>query len=219
MSRLIFVLLGMGVLLGTALGGWLHAQFDVYGDSELLQQAARHLRRSLPEKCGKWRSIRDEELEADLLMRLHCEAFVNRVYEHEQTGDQVAVTVLVGPAGSLAAHVPENCYSPATITLQKERTRFEFTDGKGRKHAFWEVGFRSKLVSTDQMRILYGWSEGDGWKAPSSPRIELGNRPYLYKVQVAGAVSSPRSDWSPCENFSAQFVTQLQDHLIDPLRN
>src|SRR5687767_6261065 len=106
------VLICAVVLTGIVAGGVVQRRFDV-GPSggESLQLAADALSRPLPARAGSWVLLTESKLGPEVVKMLRCPAYINRVYAHEQTGDRITVAVLVGPAGPIAVHTPEICYS------------------------------------------------------------------------------------------------------------
>ncbi|HEX5103289.1 MAG TPA: exosortase-associated EpsI family protein [Pirellulaceae bacterium] len=181
---------------------------------QLLDQAAHQLARPLPERFGEWRLLQETELEERVADMLRCPAYVNRVYVHDRTGDRVSVIVLVGPSGPIAVHTPEICYSSRDFKIISERVPVSLDANQQPDQTFWEVGFESNDLSAAKMRVLYAWSDGSRWNASQQPRWEYGSLPYLYKIQIAGPESEPGSEFDPCHDFLAQFINQLDQHLV-----
>src|SRR5262245_47209036 len=98
-------LLSVGVVLfGTLWGGWLQGRMvNQRGNTnELLTIAAKQLREPLRDQQGNWRLVNESAFSEDVVRMLQCPAHVNRTYMHQQTGDVVTVTVIVGPPGPIS---------------------------------------------------------------------------------------------------------------------
>ena len=50
-------------------------------------------------------------MDEDTVEMLECTGNIVRTYENQRTGEVVSVFVIVGPAGPIAVHTPEICYS------------------------------------------------------------------------------------------------------------
>lgn len=204
------------VLVGTLLGGFVPRQLGAGVNAKLLNHAAAKLGRPLPDRVGGWRLLREGELETDVIKMLQCEAYINRVYVHDETGDRVSVAMILGPGGPIAVHTPEICYSSQDYTLDGERTMTTLLDGKGTEQTFWNVSFQPNNVGAQPIRVLYGWSNGTSWEATKDPRFAHGWRPYLYKIQIAGPIAGNLADFEPCQDFLTRFVDQLRPQLLLP---
>lgn len=204
------------VLTGTLLGGFLPRRQSAGDSAKLLSRAAAKLDRPLPERIGAWRLLLEGKLEPDVARILQCPAYINRVYVHERTGDRVSVAVLLGPGGPIAVHTPEICYSSQDYKLDGERTLRKLTDKQGNEQTFWAVDFQPNRDTGSPMRVLYGWSDGSHWEAPADPRYDHAWRPYLYKLQIGGPVTSNVADFKPCQDFLTQFIELVRPQLLPP---
>lgn len=203
----------------TLAAGWMHdSMTNRWGPRGSLRTAGERLARPLPERVGNWQLRRENEIGEDVTRILQCPAYVSRTYEHVETGDVVLVALLLGPAGPIAVHTPEVCYSSNDYSMASERKETAITDSSGGSHAFWEVTAKSKGIDKPSLRVLYGWSRGTNWEAATWPRFAYGGAPYLYKLQLASPVqrSDAPADFDPCQDFLSQFLAQSQAQLIDP---
>ena len=204
--------IGVGVLHGRLSNRW-----GPQGDAHL---AARRLTDPLPPVVGNWRVRREAEIEQAVLDMLQCPAYVSRVYDHQQTGDVIAVAVLLGPPGPISVHTPEICYSSHDYAVVGARSSVSLADAAGGKHSFWEVRLKSSSLEEGPLRVLYGWSAGDWWSAAENPRFGYAGLPHLYKLQLASAASPHQlpGDFDPYQDFLSQFLPQLATHLVKHTR-
>lgn len=79
----------------------------------------------LAEHHGNWRLVRDAAFSEDVVSMLQCPAYMNRTYIHQQTGDVVLVTVLVGPPGPITAHTPKFAMEAKTFPFRAIAAEFE----------------------------------------------------------------------------------------------
>jgi hypothetical protein len=201
------------------LGAYLCRTLAGGGDSERLLQLAGENVSRLPETIGAWRMEKSDPLSENVMQILGCRAQQSRVYADDQTGDQVALTLLVGDAGPLVAHTPDVCYSSTDFEIA-EPAGAEVIRGSGaRADTFDRATFRSRSLDGRKQRVYYAWRKFDGpWQVPPNPRLALGGQPMLYKLQLAGeaqetAGNSPQSD--PVRRFLADLLPVL-DRTLSP---
>jgi hypothetical protein len=200
------------------LGEYLCRTLASGGDSERLLQLGGENVSRLPETIGAWRTQKSEPLSESVMQILGCREQQSRIYADDQTGDQVALTLLVGDAGPLVAHTPDVCYSSTDFEIA-EPAGAEMIRGAGaRADTFDRATFRSRSVDGRKQRVYYAWRKFDGlWQVPSNPRLALGGQPMLYKLQLAGEApessgSSPQTD--PARRFLTDLLPALDDLLI-----
>ena len=208
-------LAGVILLAGTLWGGWLHGRMVKRGDGgELLADAGKRLARPVSEQHGNWRLLKEAPFSPDVVKMLQCPAHINRTYMHQQTGEVVTVSVIVGPPGPIAAHTPEVCYSSQDFTLLNDRTLVPIIDRQQREHSFWQVAMEPRNVVRTTQRVLYAWGTGGHWSATGQPRLAHAGEPYLYKIQLAGPISEPDDEFNPCEDFLGWFLPEIESHLV-----
>jgi len=216
MSRLLFLTASAAFLAGTLVSGWFHGNLATrWGNSDLLQAAARKLGRDLPARLGPWRLVKTLEVEKEVRDVLQCHAHLHGIYTHDQTADSVVVAVLVGPSGPLTAHTPEICYSANDYELAGQRQQWTVNDLRGQVHSLWKIHANSRHSLWPNLRVLYGWSQGRHWQAVSGPRFALAGLPVLYKLQLAGPADAGQPGASdPCQDFLSRFLADIQPRLI-----
>jgi hypothetical protein len=185
-----------------------------WGADELLISAAQRLAQPLPEQHGNWRLLKDAPFSADVIRMLQCPAHVHRTYVHQQTGEVVMVSVIIGPPGPIAAHTPEICYSSQDFTLLGDRSPVTIIDRHEREHSLWQVSMEPRGVEYSPQRVLYAWGTGGKWSSSDDPRFEFAGEPYLYKIQLAGPLSAPDDEFKPCEDFLGWFLPEIQNLLV-----
>src|SRR4051812_35968739 len=112
-----FLILLAGTLGVSIVQGRITNRWGLRPDAEA---AGDRLRPILPAEVGNWRMRSDEKLADPMVAILQCNAYVLRVYEHQQTGDVVRLAVLLGPPGPISVHTPEVCYSSREFTAGGE---------------------------------------------------------------------------------------------------
>lgn len=202
-------------LFGTLWGGWLQARISQRGRaSQALQTAADRLKQPLPGQLGNWRLVNEQTFDDSVIGVLECPAYLCRTYRNDQTSDIVNVAVTIGPPGPIAVHTPELCYSSRDFQFVGERTETRIQDQSGREHMLWELTMKSNNVQGAAQRVLYGWGTGGAWLATKNPRFAHAGAPYLYKIQLAAAISADAEEFDPCQDFLAVFLPQLQKRLV-----
>jgi hypothetical protein len=206
---------GVAVLCGTLWGGWLQGRMATrWGADVLLASAAQRLKQPLSEQHGNWRLLNETPFSADVARMLQCPAHIHRSYVHQQTGEEVIVSVIIGPPGPMAAHTPEICYSSQDFSLLGDRSPVTIVDRQEREHSLWQVSMEPHNVMRGTQRVLYGWGTGNKWSAKTDARFAYAGEPYLYKIQLAGPLSAPDDEFKPCEDFLGSFLPEIQNLLV-----
>ena len=140
---------------------------------------------------------------------LSCAGYVNRQYVNRKTGQTVWLAVMLGPAGPIAVHTPEVCYSSRAYQIQDPRTGISITDSREQAHTFWSVFFRGMTPSADQLHVCYAWYGKGGWEASTSPRFEFAGEPMLFKLQIAAfvPVAAQAQAADPCQAFLSAMLS------------
>jgi len=199
--------LALGILLTLSAGALYGKYSQRWGPPADLTTAAAQLER-LPGQLGNWKLAEELPMEDSSVQMLECAGYVNRRYVNQQSGQIVNLAIIVGPAGPTAVHTPEICFSSRAYDLQRERQRIVLESSPTKKHAFWRVDFSTKNALADDLRVYYAWSLGRTWEASASPRYEFAAQPYLFKLQLAGAVrpGTVGKDSDPCREFLEELL-------------
>jgi hypothetical protein len=194
----------------TLITGAVHGHLSQrWGPAPDLVAAAQQLT-EFPQQVGDWQILTEEPMEKPIIKMLSCAGYVNRKYVNSKTGETVWLAIMLGPAGPIAVHTPEVCFSSRAYSIQAPREEIRFSDKDGKVHTFWSLNFRSNNASIDQLQVCYAWRGDKTWTASKSPRFEFGGRPLLYKLQLS-ALAPPQG---------AEKATDLcKDFLSDLLRS
>jgi len=213
--------IGFGFLVAlTVAAGALHGRLSGrWGTSVAALEAAEHLG-SVPEQFGSWRLVRREPLGETELDQLQPYGYMNNIYVHLGTEQQISVFVLAGPVGRTAVHNPEICFSSRSfgVVSGPEQSAVR-ASGRGVEQ-FWAMTFRSKDLAGGLVRVYYAWSEGTRWEATEGGRYKFAGYPYLYKIQVS-AMLPPNADVGkddPCRAFLEDFLPALHTHIVPASR-
>lgn len=199
----------------TVTSGMLHGRLSRrWGASDELRRAGERLE-LFPTRFGSWVMQSSSELGEYAESVLECTGYINRVYRDEETGTEVSVGVVVGPAGPIATHSPEICFSSRDYRVLDERKQVSVSwPGRPGAAQFWAVTFEPANEAGDLLRVYYGWSDGAAWGAPRDPRLAYFGRPLLYKLQAAASVpvDADLQASDPCARFLESFLSALQSH-------
>jgi hypothetical protein len=176
-------------------------QFDEYRQRVL----------ALPAQLGDWvRLEEDRKLTDSVVNELKCgDAYVWRTYVNRELGGSIDVILLAGPPGPLTAHTPEICYSAAAYELSSSMSYPLAGDGDVPGDTLRRVQLRATRVSDDDLVVIYGWSDGEGWQAPAWPRLAFGHRQAILKVQLAIAVDRTAGN----REYERALVRDLLAHI------
>ena len=220
MKQSVFIF-GTLVLAGaTLLGGVIQGRMSRrWGGSSEFPKLTDRLKK-LPTDVGPWRMRAPQPLSPAAEAVLECAGYVGRQYENRQTGEVVTMAVLLGPAGPISVHTPDVCYAGQEFTVHRAPERTAFGGDEARRDELWRTTLRSTRLDAGYLRVYYGWSSGGAWSAPADARFAFAGRPYLYKIQVAGALPSPGDEKAldPAFSFLKELLPVLKQHLIEPAR-
>jgi len=196
--------IGAAVVQGRLAGRW--------GATDVMLQAAKRLNAMPKETLGSWQLEQSRELSPSVVEILECRGHINRTYVNRSTGDVVNVAVILGPAGPVAIHTPEICYSSQQYSQTSQRQRDEVSEDD----ALWSLTFQSNDVDAESFVVYYGWSDGSRWQATDDPRWEFAGQPYLYKLQIAGRSNELQADadHAACRKFLKEFLPLLDKYIL-----
>lgn len=206
-SRLLGVLIATAVVVGA--GYYKEGLQGIRVDTE----AARDQLVATPASVGDWQLKEEQDLDASVVELLNCKGYINRVYVHQQTGAQIHVAVLAGPAGPISVHTPDVCYSSREFRSEGFQKHLEIAGDVSQ--VFWRMGFRRNDLEAQQLQVVYGWWDGHGWSAPESSRFAFARAPILYKLQLAHVIPNHLSidDLTVVSDFLREFLPVLNTHL------
>jgi hypothetical protein len=204
---LVAITVAAGLVHGRWTNRWGHRP-DIVSAAERLEQ--------VPLIIGDWQAQGNQPLDPVAARLLQCAGSVNRRYVNEKTGDRIWVAVLLGPAGPIAVHTPEICYSSQNYHIAKDRDQWTVGEADQPADEFWDLRMQGNDVSAMPFRVLYGWTKEKHWKATENPRFSYGGSHYLYKLQLSGPNPSEDQSRDACRDFLTAFLPVLRKHMIDP---
>lgn len=152
-------------------------------------EAAKQRVAAVPSEIGRWKSTDFDLTEMEVSVG-EIEGYIKREYIHQDTGAVAHVLLVTGEAGPISVHPPTSCLSSRGYQLVRNPTILPF---KG-KHQFSHADFKNSAIDDASLiRVYWGWSSGDQWQTPSSPRIAFAGEPVLFKLYVS-------EQWFPTGN-------------------
>lgn len=214
-----YSVLGVVLALGlTLLSGLVHGRMSHrWGPPADMVAAGKRLE-VIPRQVGPWRQESTETLADPVRDVLQCAGVIVRGYVNETTGERVKVALLLGPTGPMSVHTPDVCYSSSAYTLDQPAVR-RLWDRQGTpSHSLWRTVFRSTDIEGTRLCVYHGWSDGGPWVAADNPRVSFADRPFLCKLQVAGAL--PNATGTDAidagQLFLDHFLPVAQEYLVRP---
>lgn len=136
-----------------------------------------------PTQLGSWHMVAEgKPLSPSVQSALHLAGHVHRIYEQAESGQRLAVLILVGPGGPLVRHPPELCYRSLDRKLLESR-RLEFS-ANGRPQQFQLLRYQGESLARTDFCVAYGFGCERLWSVPAMPRLVYGGKPALLKIQV-----------------------------------
>lgn len=159
-------------------------------------------------------------MDKDTVEMLECTGSIVRTYRNPRTGDVVSLFVIVGPAGPIAVHTPEICYSSRNYKSRDARSQVAMAGEQGQDDQLWALSFKTKSVQEDLLRVYYAWSTGNRWSAPKDARFAFAGWPYLYKLQLSSKLpaGTDLKTHDTCREFLKDFLPVLRQYLTEPSR-
>ncbi len=204
----------------TVVSGVVHGRLsNRWGPPADVVAAAKALK-SVPDAIGPWQKEADEKLTEQVEEMLECAGYLQRTYRNRDTQQRVNVAILLGPPGPISVHTPEICYSSQDYTISEPTRRVELHTDPGLNHTLWMTTFRSNDLEGTILRVYYAWSDGGRWAALDQPRFSMADRPYLYKIQLAGHLppGADSEEGDSGRSFLEDFLPAVAGHLISPVK-
>jgi Protein of unknown function (DUF3485) len=166
----------------------------------------------VPNTIGDWVGSDDNtEIDDPLLSNL------TRKYTHARSGRWFLISLTAGHPGLTAVHTPEYCYRGSGYD-QVGPIEWRTAESKsGLPATFWTTEFEKKSAAgTEQLRVFWAWSAGQGWAAPDSPRWHYMTKPLLYKLYVisGGPVNLAAGKDPVLDEFLATLLGALDQSLF-----
>jgi len=214
MSKILGWLLIVALVILTVGSAWHHGQMTHRWVVPEEMQAAGQRMTAFPDQFGDWKLIENEELAPSILSEFQCESYYSRTYLNQVTGEQVNVLLFLGPPGPLIRHPPEICYSGRNFMIG-EPEKVEIESSEGTRHQLRLLHFASSSAIRPRFSVLAGFNSGTGWINPNYPRLELGNAPLLYKLQVLSIETDDQKGIPPAtKSFCKEFLPLFQRLVI-----
>lgn len=196
---MLLLILASGLLHGNMTGRW--------GQSTDVVAAANALQ-LIPRSIGPWEQTGTRELTETETTILHCNSYVSRLYRNRKSGDQIRLTLLMGPPDHMAAHTPEICYSTREFQLRDTRRRVVLKTATSVENSFWRVTFNATTLKSGILCVYYAWGSGGRWRAPDDARFAFPGQQYLFKLQVSAQSPVDIGSASPdaCQDFLSYFA-------------
>jgi hypothetical protein len=103
----------------------------------------------------------------------------HRVFRHE-SGRGVVLSLTLGRPAVVAVHTPDVCYVAGGYQAMTKTQRVEVPTAQG-PATLWVADYQK---GSERLRIYWGWSAGNIWEAPDTPRWKFARAPQLAKLYV-----------------------------------
>ena len=215
MSRIIPLLVGLGILMGSEL---LHGRWtDRWSFSGELEAAcAKFPKPDEPMIVGDWKGEPGEPLKADDIALGEIAGYINQVFTHP-SGAAVHVLVVCGRPGPIAVHTPEVCLGGEGCTQDGTKQRYPVDLSGSDKVEFWVGQFYwlDGGLRKDR-RTFWTYSSNGKWTAEDNPRLSFARFPFLYKIYIVRQMSrrDEKLQEDPTLDFIKVFMPELQKRLF-----
>src|SRR5437588_7497456 len=162
-----------GVVQGVWTGRW---------DRADAAPAAAAVLEQIPLHLGDWQG---QPLELSAREAAPYSGVLYRRYQHQRTGQTVAVVLVSGRPGPVSIHSPDYCYPasgfdrttwvPHQLPFDPDRHAAEFKTA---------VLTKTQAAAQTQLRVLWSWYAAGAWSVPDNPRLAFAGQAWLYKLHV-----------------------------------
>lgn len=150
-------------------------------DPAVLNSAKESLSK-IPETIGAWTSTPLTIDERELRLG-EISGYFRREFRHAETGRAVVLTILCGAAGPMSVHPPTACFEGVGYSLISGPSVVGVTDAEDVTISLNKAAFRPQgAMTSDVVRVFWGWSPDGAWDAPANPRIAYRGQPVLFKL-------------------------------------
>lgn len=210
MTRLWPVAAVVLALLGVGVYGLLRPGAEASREPADVQQRLN----GVPLRIDRWTSEGDQPLSERTVNVGRFQAYLNRSYT-EPGGAAVAVMVLYGEPGDIAAHDPTVCYAGSGWTLA-DTPKPVPVGGSGT--TLWTARFRK---NAGELEVYWGWGVNGDWRAADNPRFAFARHRRIYKLYAQRLLadgSHPPSAPDPLAEFLPLFLHRLDEAVLPPDR-
>jgi hypothetical protein len=137
---------------------------------------------ALPEMLGSWELLEEGQLAESELRILQANDHWRRIYQCRKTKQIVVVTLVAGASGPLTCHQPETCYARNEFCSHSDASLWTVPD---RQDHFRFQTLEPRQVERPALTVSYAWHDGDLWRAPAVPRIQLAPCAALQRLQIS----------------------------------
>ncbi|MEO2033140.1 MAG: hypothetical protein ABGZ35_13745 [Planctomycetaceae bacterium] len=175
------------VLLTAAISGWQHGRlterWGVTADVAAIAARIEDLAIDVDgwDSTGQTGSIKDA-----VRNQAGAEGYFSQHYVDSVTGADVRATVMCGPPGPIAMHVPTVCFTNAGMTQLATEEPAKLPGSKDEDQHFWMADYRPQESRPGPtIRAFWSWSpDAADWTIPEAPRFEFAREPYLYRIYI-----------------------------------
>jgi len=208
MSRPLAVVFGLALLLA---GGLEHGLCAERWQSSTDLEAAVATIAKVPLAFDGWAG-KEQETNPKEFDQAGARGHWARVYS--KGGKEFLAILMVGRAGRMAVHTPEVCYRGAGFDLAGKPVLYTArSDEAAELGAFWSATFIKLGATSTELQLLWAWSDGSLWRAPSNPRWAFAGRPALYKLYLSQDISVRGRESNTREEFLRAFLPVLNESL------
>lgn len=171
----------------------------------------------IPLEFGDWRG-QDAPEEDISTWRDEMDLGLIRRYTNQVTGKTVLMMLRGGPPGPIGHHhTPASCYHAVGFMDRGADLTRQFATTSHPSNVFWVSNFEKPgAASTQRARVFWGYTGGNGWVAPKSPRVDLAGYQTCFKMYVIRNLADPDEslDGDVCESFLRDALPEIDSILV-----
>lgn len=181
-------------------------------DPAVLNSAKESLSK-IPETIGAWTSTPMTIDERELRLG-EISGYFRREFRHAETGRAVVLTILCGAAGPMSVHPPTACFEGVGYSLISGPSVVGVTDAEDVTISLNKATFRPQgAMTSDVVRVFWGWSPNGEWDAPANPRISYRGQPVLFKLYTVDRAWDSGDGLAQSETFLTDALPVIRQAL------
>lgn len=184
--------------------------------SEMLDEWGERLKQ-VPLTVGDWQG---EDLPGSSEQEKAMAKFTGEravLYRNRRTGKTVQMSLVCGLGRNVSIHTPDRCFKGQGFNLGEKIGTYTIDLPQGKSEFYTSVFTKESPDSTERVRVLWSWNNGDGWAAPAWPKAAHAWTPALYKLYLISGVPNltEKLPDNPAILFAEEFIPLVDAALLN----
>ena len=174
--------------------------------------------RKVATTLGRWKG-QESTIDPQIVRGTGADQIVTRRYVNQDTGVNVDLILLYGPAAEVYLHSPEVCYPSAGYTLiagPDDRSIPTSSSSSSSKAPFRSMVYtKGEAGQAERQEVYYTWWYNGRWNPEIGKQKHFERIPGMYKVHLARRVvaDEKRDVGNPCESLLEWLLPEIEGRM------